>query len=138
VPGILRYGKGENVPGFFVRWLIVALGLWIAEQMLSGIEIADVPTLLLAAALLGFVNAFVRPLIVILTFPITLVTLGLFLFVINALMLELVAALLPNVHVAGFWDALLGSIIISATGWFASSLIGPSGRIEVLVVEQRR
>lgn len=125
------------MPGFFVRWLIVALGLWIAEQMLSGIEIADVPTLLLAAALLGFVNAFVRPLIVILTFPITLVTLGLFLFVINALMLALVAALLPNVHVAGFWDALLGSIIISATGWFASSLIGPSGRIEVLVVEQR-
>lgn len=83
-------------------------------------------------------NAFVRPLIVILTLPITLVTLGLFLFVINALMLELVAALLPNVHVAGFWDALLGSIIISATGWFASSLIGPSGRVEVLVVNARR
>lgn len=125
------------MPGFFVRWLIVALGLWIAEQMLSGIEIADVPTLLLAAAVLGFVNAFVRPIIVVLTLPITLLTLGLFLLVINAFMLELVAWFLPNVHVAGFWDAFLGSIIISATGWFASSLIGSSGRVEVLEVQRR-
>ena len=125
------------MPGFVIRWLIVALGLWMAEQMLSGIEISDLSTLLLAAALLGFVNALVRPIIVILTLPITLITLGLFLFVINALMLELVAKLLPNMVVASFWDALLGSIIISATGWFASSLIGPSGRVEVLAVERR-
>jgi len=125
------------VPGFVIRWLIVALGLWVAEQILPGIEIADVPTLLLAAALLGFVNAVVRPLIVILTLPITLVTLGFFLLVINALMLELVATLLSNVRVAGFWDAFLGSLIISITGWAASSLIGPSGRVEVLVIERR-
>ncbi len=125
------------MPGFLIRWLIVALGLWVAEQILPGIEIADVPTLLLAAALLGFVNAVVRPLIVILTLPITLLTLGFFLLVINGLMLELVAALLPKVHVAGFWDALLGALIISITGWAASSLIGPSGRVEVLVIEER-
>jgi putative membrane protein len=125
------------VPGFLIRWLIVALGLWVAEQILPGIEIADVPTLLLAAALLGFVNAVVRPLIVILTLPITLLTLGFFLLVINGLMLELVAALLPKVHVAGFWDAFLGAIIVSITGWAASSLIGPSGRVEVLVIEDR-
>jgi len=125
------------MPGFLIRWLIVALGLWVAEQILPGIEIAGVPTLLLAAALLGFVNAVVRPLIIILTLPITLVTLGFFLLVINALMLGLVAALLPNVHVAGFWDAFLGSLIISITGWAASSLIGPSGRVEVLVIERR-
>ncbi len=125
------------MPGFVIRWLIVALGLWVAEEILSGIEIADVPTLLLAAALLGFVNAVVRPLIVLLTLPITLVTLGLFLLVINALMLELVAALLPKVHVAGFGDAVLGALIVSVTGWAASSLIGPSGRVEVLVVERR-
>jgi putative membrane protein len=83
------------------------------------------------------VNAVVRPLIVILTLPVTLVTLGFFLLVINALMLGLVAVLLPNLHVAGFWDAFLGSLIISITGWAASSLIGPSGRIEVLVIERR-
>lgn len=125
------------MPGFVIRWLIVALGLWVAEQILPGIEITDVPTLLLAAALLGFVNAVVRPLIVILTLPITFVTLGFFLLVINALMLELVATLLSNVHVAGFWDAFLGSLIVSLTGWAASSLIGPSGRVEVLVIERR-
>ena len=123
--------------GFLIRWLIVALGLWVAEKLLSGIEIASVPTLLLAAALLGFVNAVVRPLIVILTLPITLITLGLFLLVINAAMLELVAWLLPGVYIAGFSDAILGSIIISITGWIASSWIGPSGRFEVLVVDRR-
>jgi putative membrane protein len=125
------------VTGFLIRWLIVALGLWVAEQLLSGIEIASVPTLLLAALLLGFVNAVVRPLIVILTLPITLLTLGLFLFVINAAMLELVAWMLSGVYIATFFDAVLGSIIISITGWIASSWIGPSGRFEVLVVDRR-
>jgi len=125
------------VPGFFVRWLIVALGLWVAEQILPGIQISDVPTLLLAAALLGFVNAVVRPLIVVLTLPLTLVTLGFFLLVINAFMLELVAWLLPRFHVAGFWDAFLGALIISLIGWAASSLIGSSGRVELLVIERR-
>jgi putative membrane protein len=125
------------VNGFLIRWLIVALGLWVAEKLLSGIEIASVGTLLLAAALLGFVNAVIRPLIVILTLPITLITLGLFLLVINAAMLELVAWLLPGVYIAGFSDAILGSIIISITGWIASSWIGPSGRFEVLVVDRR-
>lgn len=125
------------MPGFVIRWLLVALGLWIAEQILPGIEIGDLSTLLLAAALLGFVNAVIRPLVVILTLPITLVTLGFFLLVINALMLELVAWLLPKVHVAGFGDAFLGALIVSITGWAASSLIGPSGRIEILVVDRR-
>ena len=125
------------MPGFLIRWLIVAFGLWVAEQILPGIEIADVPTLLLAAALLGFVNAFVRPLLVILTLPLTLVTLGIFLLIINGAMLELVAWLLPKVHVASFGDAFLGALIVSITGWAASSLIGPSGRVELLVVERR-
>lgn len=124
------------MPGFILRWLIVALGLWVAEQILPGIEIADTPTLLLAAALLGLVNAIVRPLIVILTLPITLLTLGIFLLVINGAMLELVAWLLPKVHVASFGDAFLGALIVSVTGWITSSWIGPSGRVEVLRIER--
>lgn len=124
------------MPGFILRWLIVALGLWVAEQILPGIEIADTPTLLLAAALLGLVNAIVRPLIVILTLPITLLTLGIFLLVINGLMLELVAWFLPKVHVASFGDAFLGALIVSVTGWITSSWIGPSGRVEVLRIER--
>lgn len=125
------------MPGFLIRWLIVALGLWVAEQILPGIEIADVPSLLLAALLLGFVNAIVRPVVVLLTLPITLVTLGIFLLVINGAMLELVAWLLPKVHVASFGDAFLGALIVSITGWAASSLVGSSGRVEMIVMERR-
>lgn len=125
------------MPGFLIRWLIVALGLWVAEQILPGIEIADVPSLLLAALLLGFVNAIVRPVVVLLTLPLTLVTLGIFLLVINGAMLELVAWLLPKVHVASFGDAFLGALIVSITGWAASSLVGSSGRVEMIVMERR-
>lgn len=124
------------MPGLLLRWLIVALGFWIAEQILPGLEFADVPTLLLAAALLGFVNAIVRPVIVVLTLPITLLTLGFFLLVINALMVEFVAWLLPNVYLAGFWQAFLAALIISITGWVASSVIGSSGQVERLVIVQ--
>jgi len=120
--------------GFVIRLLITALGLWIAAALVSGISFSGTPKLLIAALLLGVVNAIVRPLVVVLTLPITIVTLGVFLLVINAGMLMLVAALLDGFSVAGFWPALLGSIIVSLTSWIASSYIGPSGRVEVMVV----
>ena len=88
--------------GFLIRLAIGAFGLWMADLLLSGISIDGTSTLLLAAFLLGVVNAFVRPIFVILTLPLTLLTLGLFLLVINAAMLGLVAAMLPGFHVAGF------------------------------------
>jgi putative membrane protein len=123
--------------GFLIRLAIGAFGLWMADLLLSGISIDGTSTLLLAAFLLGVVNAFVRPIFVILTLPLTLLTLGLFLLVINAAMLGLVAAMLPGFHVAGFGSALLGSIVVSVVSWAASAWIGPSGRFEVLVVEKR-
>jgi putative membrane protein len=79
----------------------------------------------------------VRPIFVLLTLPLTLLTLGLFLLVVNALMLELVAALVPGFHVASFGSALLGSIVVSIVSWAASAWIGSTGRFEVLVVEKR-
>lgn len=123
--------------GFLIRLAIGAFGLWVADQLVGGISIDGTPTLLLAAFLLGFVNAFVRPVFVVLTLPLTLLTLGLFLLVINAAMLGLVALLLPGFHVAGFGSALLGSIVVSLVSWAASAWIGPTGRFEVLVVERR-
>ena len=78
-----------------------------------------------------------RPLLVLLTLPITILSLGLFLLVINAAMLALVAALLDGFSLSGFGSALLGSIVVSLTGWIASWYVGGSGRIEVLVVERR-
>lgn len=120
--------------GFIVRFAITALGLWAASRLVPGIEIIGNDTLLLAALLLGVVNAIVRPVIVILTLPVTLLTLGLFLWVINAGMFGLVAAFLDAFRVAGFGSALLGALIVSVTSWFASWWIAPSGRVEVLQV----
>jgi putative membrane protein len=117
---------------------ISALSLWIASAVVPGMQIQGFGTLAAAALLLGLVNAVVRPLALIATFPITVLTLGLFLLVINAAMLGLVAAMLRDFTLSGFGAALLGSIVVSLTSWAASWSIGPSGRVEILVVEQRR
>ena len=124
--------------GFIIRLLVVVLGLWLASELVPGIAVRGVGTVLGAALLLGIVNAVVRPLLVILTLPITLLTLGLFLLVINAAMLGLVAWMFDDFTIAGFGSALLGTIVISLTGWLASYFIGPRGRIEIIVVQQRR
>lgn len=118
--------------GFFLRCAIVALGLWLATKMLIGLQFDGAGTLLAAALLLGIVNAIVRPIAVVLTLPLTLLTLGLFLIVINAGMLGLVAALLNGFTINGFWTAVAASLIVSLTSWVASGLIGNSGRIEVM------
>lgn len=123
--------------GFLIRLAINALGLWVADLLLDGISIDGTGSLALAALIFGLVNAVVRPIFVVLTFPLTLLTLGLFLLVVNATMLGLVAAVVPGFHVAGFGSAVLGSIVVSLVSWAASAWIGPSGRFEVLVVERR-
>lgn len=122
--------------GFIVRLLITACGLWLADRLLDGVRIDGPLTLLVAALLLGVVNAVVRPLVLILTLPITVVTLGLFLLVINAAMLGLVAALLPGFSIAGLLSGIVAWLIVSLTGWVGSQFIGPRGRYEVLVVER--
>jgi putative membrane protein len=124
--------------GLLLRLLVVAFGLWLAAALVPGIEVQGLGTLLGAALLLGIVNAVVRPLLVILTLPITLLTLGLFLLVVNAAMLGLVAWMFDNFTISGFWPAVLGSIVVSLTGWLASYFIGPRGRIEVIVLRHRR
>ncbi|MBI3779065.1 MAG: phage holin family protein [Gammaproteobacteria bacterium] len=124
--------------GFVLRLLVVAFGLWLASELVPGIEVKGLWTLLGAALLLGIVNAVVRPLLVILTLPITVLTLGLFLLVVNAAMLGLVAWMFDDFTIAGFWPALLGSMVVSVVGWFASYFIGPRGRIEIIVVRHRR
>jgi putative membrane protein len=124
--------------GLLLRLLVVAFGLWLAAELVPGIGVQGLWTLLGAALLLGIVNAVVRPLLVILTLPITLLTLGLFLLVINAAMLGLVAWMFDNFTISGFLAALLGAIVVSLTGWLASYFIGPRGRIEVIVLRHRR
>jgi putative membrane protein len=118
------------VIGFLFRAAIVALGLWLATRWVSGITINTPTTLLLAALLLGIVNAIVRPIAVLLTLPVTLFTLGLFLLVVNAAMLALVALFLPGFGISGFWAAFFAAVIVSITGWIGSWLIGSRAKVE--------
>ncbi len=118
------------MPGFILRALISALGLWLATEWVSGLHIDTPMNLIVAALLLGVVNAILRPLAIILTLPMTLVTLGLFILVINAAMLGLVALLLPGFQISGFWAAFWGALIVSLTSWVASGFIGSRGNIE--------
>ena len=120
--------------GFLIRATVVAIGLWLASKIVPGVQILDPGTLVAAALLLGIVNAFVRPILVILTFPITLLTLGLFLLVINGLMILLVSHFLSGFVVDGMWSAILAAIVVSLTSWVMSGWIGPRGRIEVVTV----
>ncbi len=117
--------------GFIFRAVIAALGLWLATVWVTGIYIDSPVTLLLAGALLGVVNAFVRPIAVILTFPFTIFTLGLFLLVVNAGMLGLVALFLPGFRIDGFWTAVWAALIVSVTGWIGSALIGSNAKVEI-------
>jgi len=116
--------------GFFVRLVITALGLWAAATIVPGVEIVGWQALLVSALLLGIVNAVIRPVILILTLPLTVLTLGLFILVVNGISLAIVAWLVPGFHVAGLLAATLGACVVGLTGWFASSFVGGSGRIE--------
>jgi len=122
--------------GFLLRAAITALGLWVASELLSGMAFDAPSKLILAAVVLGVVNAFVRPLAFILTLPITIVTLGLFLLVLNAGMVAFVAWLVPGFEISGFWTAVGAAIIVSLVSWAASSVIGTNGRIEVFTTRR--
>ena len=116
--------------GLLFRLLITALGLWAAATLVPGMAIAGVGSLIVAALLLGFVNAIIRPVILILTLPLTLLTLGLFIFVVNGISLALVAWVMPGFTLSGLGAAILGSIVVGLTGWVGSAFVGSSGRIE--------
>jgi putative membrane protein len=123
--------------GILIRTAITMLGLYLASRLVPGVSIEGTGNFILAAFLLGIVNALVRPVAFILTLPLTIVTLGMFLFVLNAAMFGLVAALLEDFAVAGFWAAVFGALIVSLTSTVASWCIGPDGRYEVLVIRRR-
>lgn len=116
--------------GFLVRGLISALGLWVASALLPGVRSTGFLSILGAGLLLGLVNAVIRPLIIILTLPVTIVTLGLFILVVNAAMVGLVAKMLGGFSVDGFWSALLTAIIVSIVSWCANGFVGATGRFE--------
>lgn len=126
------------MPGFVIRLALNILGLWLATEVVPGMSIQGAGSFIAAGLLLGIVNAIVRPVIVLLTLPFTVVTLGLFILVVNAAMLGLVSVLVTDFQLTGFWAAFFGAIIVGLTGWIGSSFIGPRGSVEVMVVESSR
>ena len=113
---------------FFVRAAFAAAGLWLAAQIVPGVRVDDAGSLILAAILLGLVNAFVRPVVFVLTLPLTIVTLGLFLLVLNAAMIGLVAWMLPGFWVHGFWSGVAAAIITGLASWAGGVVIGDAKR----------
>ena len=114
---------------FALRAAFAALGLWAATRWVNGLSITDPQTLLLAAVLLGVCNAVVKPVLILLTLPATVLSLGLFLLVINGAVLSLVAWMLPGFTISGFGAAVLGALIVSVTGILGSLLF--SSRVVV-------
>jgi putative membrane protein len=119
--------------GFLIRALIVALGLWLATLWVRGVSIDTPATLVLAGVLLGVVNSIIRPIAILLTLPMTIVTLGLFLLVINAGMVALVAWILPGMHVGGFWSAFWTSVLVSLVSFVGSWFVGGKGKVELIM-----
>ena len=126
--------------GVLLRWLILTAAVLAASWLLTGVRVNGIFPAILAAALLGICNAVLRPLLIVLTLPLNILTLGLFTFVINALMLLLVSAVIPGFDVLGFWTAFFGALIISLTSWLLNRFIGSTGRVEtgdVIDLKQR-
>ena len=115
--------------GFRLRWSINLLALVVAAALIKGISIQSIEMGILAAGILGVVNAVIRPVVLILTLPINLLTLGLFTLVINAAMLKLVSAVVPGLVIESFGAAIFGALIISITSWLLNIFIGGDGKV---------
>lgn len=114
--------------GLIVRFLFGVAGLWVAAHVVPGISYRNTTSLLEAALLLGVINAVIRPILVILTLPLTIITLGLFLLVINGVSLWLVTWFLHGFHVHGLVAAVLGALVVSVCSWIGQALVEKQGR----------
>lgn len=120
----------DNFVQFLIQWGITSISLWVVSHIFSGIKFSSTSSLVVSALLLGFANAVLRPLLLILTFPLTLITLGLFVLVINALMLQLVSSLVKGFTVSGFWTAFWASIFISVMSLGLGSMV-PDNEVSI-------
>lgn len=114
--------------GFVLRLVVNAAALWVAAQLVPGIVVTGLTPLLLAALVLGLINAVVRPVLLILTLPLTLMTLGLFIFILNAFCLWLTSRIVPGFVVQSFGAALLGALVVSVVSWLLTAFVSDAGR----------
>ena len=123
----------NNIIDFLAHWGITALSLLVASLIFNGISFSNKQSLFVSALLLGFANAVIRPIVILLTIPLTLITFGLFLLVINALMMLLVSSLVPGFKVSGFWTAFFASIFITTLSFFVGLFIFQAGDNPIII-----
>ena len=118
--------------GIFLRWLILTFSIIATSYLIDGIQVSGFVSAFFAAASLGILNAFFRPILFILTLPVNILSLGLFTFVINALMLMMVSGVISGFKVYGFWSAVFGSLLISLVSWLLTSFINERGTVQYI------
>ena len=123
--------------GIALRWLTLTLAILLASYLLSGIQVSGFWAAVGAAAMLGILNAFFRPIALILTLPINILTFGLFTFIINAVMLKMASGVISGFHVEGFWTAIFGALVISLVSFALNSLISEKGRVDVIDLKHK-
>ena len=117
------------MPGILIRWLTTTAAIVATAYLLDGIQVTGFFSAIFAGAMLGILNAFFRPIALVLTLPINILSLGLFTFIINALMLKMASGLIPGFDVYGFWTAIFGSFLISVISWLLNSFISEQGTV---------
>jgi len=123
--------------GIFVRWLILTIAIFVTSYLLDGIQVSGFFSAFFAAAILGVLNAFFRPFLLIITLPINILTLGFFTFVINAILLMMASGVISGFEVAGFWSAVFGSLFISLISWFITSFIDERGTVQYIDLKHK-
>ncbi len=123
--------------GFFVRWLILGFSISAAAYLMDGIHVSGVLSAFAAAAMLGILNAIFRPIALIITLPINILSFGLFTFLINAAMLKMASALIPGFDVTGFWSAVFGSLFISVISFVINAFISDRGIVEYIELRHK-
>jgi len=123
--------------GITIRWLTLTFAIIVTSYLLDGIQVGGFFSAVFAAAVLGILNAFFRPIILILTLPINILTMGLFTFVINALLLMMASGIISGFNVHGFWSAVFGALLISVVSWLINGFIGDRGTVEYIDLKHR-
>jgi putative membrane protein len=124
------------MPGILIRWLTTTAAIVATAYLLDGIQVSGFFSAIFAGAMLGILNAFFRPIALLLTLPINILSLGLFTFIINALMLKMASGIIPGFDVYGFWTAISGSFLISVISWLLNAFIGEQGSVSTISQKQ--
>lgn len=124
------------MPGILIRWLVTTVAILMVPYLVSGVRVEGLGAALAVAAILGILNALVRPVLIILTLPLTILTLGIFILIINALLFQLAGAVVSGVHIASFWSALFASIIVSLVSWILNSAVSGGGGERTVIVRR--